>query len=85
MDVYTLLSVDDLELNLPMILKLPESERDLIIKLFDDMMFACHNGMEMVGGVTMHPIRLAILYRTLYNQGYLINSRGVKLDQLIDQ
>lgn len=87
MDSYMILdelSSSELELNLPKILKLSDSERDLVIKLFDDMMFACHNGMEMTGGIAMHPIKLSILYRTLYNQGYLINSRGAKLDELLD-
>ncbi len=84
-DVYTILSETELELNLPKLLKLTDSnKRDLIIKLFDDMMFACHSGIEYVGGVTMHPIKIGIIYRTLLNNGYLINNRGAKLEKLID-
>lgn len=82
--IYELLIKGDLQLNLPKIMKLDKHQQDLIIKLFDNLMLACHaGGVRLAGGIEWHPQQLVILFRTLTEQGWLASSREIKLDELV--
>ena len=75
----------NLQLNLHRIMKLDIKQQDLIIKLFDDLMNACYSGGIVMGNVAIHPERVIILYNTLSEQGWLVNSRDVKLTEVLTE
>lgn len=75
----------NIQLNLPRIMKLDSKQQDLIIKLFDDLMDACYSGGMMIGNVAIHPERLIVIYNTLSEQGWLVNSRDVKLSEVLTE
>ena len=83
--IYESLMSDDLQLNLPKIMQLEKHQQDLIIKLFDDLMQACAHGggMQLPGGIDWHVQKMNVLYNTLTTQGWLVNTRHVKLDKLV--
>lgn len=75
----------NIQLNLPRIMKLDSKQQDLIIKLFDDLMDACYSGGMMMGNVAIHPERLIVIYNTLSEQGWLVNSRDIKLSEVLTE
>lgn len=75
----------NLQLNLPRIMQLDSKQQDLIIKLFDDLMNACYLGGMNIGNLSIHPERVTVLYNTLYEQGWLVNSRDIKLSEVLTE
>ena len=75
----------DMELNLEKILKLPESDKNIILGLYNDLCdcFYGEKGVSMPGGMKIDHTRLYINYNTLINNEYLVNKRGADLEKIL--
>ena len=83
-NILSNLVTEDFQLNLPKIFKLEPNDQAIILQLYNDLMYACYGGGDSLpGGYNIHPQRINILYRTLVDQEYLVNSRAAQLDKLV--
>jgi hypothetical protein len=85
-DILTELSSGKYELDLKKILKLSESERNLIISMFSELMdcFYGERGNSLPGGVKIDLIKASILYNTLLSEEYLITKREKNINNILD-
>lgn len=85
-DILTELSNGRYELNLQKIFKLSDSERNLIITMFNELMDCFgEKGLSLPGGMKIDFIKASILYNTLNNEGYLVTKREKNINNILDE
>ena len=86
-DILTELSSGKYELDLQKIFKLSDSERNLIITMFSELMdcFYGEKGYSLPGGVKIDFIKASILYNTLSSEGYLVTKREKNINNILDE
>ena len=76
------------ELNLDKIFSLDESKRELIIKLYDDLLNGFYNdknGMSMPGGIQINYLRVSSIFNTLINNEYLVTRREKNINDILEK
>lgn len=74
------------QLNLDKIFKLADTDKKIVISLFQDLLdsFYGEKGMTLPGGLKVDHIRASIIYNTLIDNDYLITKRESNLDKVLD-
>lgn len=73
------------QLNLDKIFKLPDTDKQIILNLFQELIdsFYGEKGMSFPGGVRIDHIRASVAYNTLVDNDYLVTKREANLDKVL--
>lgn len=74
------------QLNIDKIFKLGEPDKQIILKMFDDLVdsFYGERGMSLPGGLKIDYLRACVLFNTLSDNEYLITRREKNLDSVLE-
>lgn len=74
------------QLDIEKIFKLDDSSKEIVMRMFYDLMdsFYGEKGMNLPGGMKIDYLRASVIYNTLLDNDYLVTRREKNLDNILN-